>query len=442
MEEKKDNLNYFNGFLKKTTIHGLYNIKITKNIFLKTIWMISILVSTSLCGYSIMNSIDDYLSFEVMTKIREINEVKSIFPTISICNRNMFTSKYAFEYLKNYSESKNLKETLIEPEFDILRSNSFLRNAMSNFLYFEKNIENRKRLSHSLKEILISCTFNQRKCDDSNFEWFHHYQYGNCYKFIPSSIHGNEVIIPGKLNGLTIEMYIGVYNELDAIRETKGISLIVSNKSDYVNDMDGLFLFSGTENDVVIKRKFSELLPYPYSNCHDNFNEVSETIQMINYNNYSYSYRLCMKICLQKQISEICKCYDSKSIPLNNFRICYDDKDISCLNEIYGNVSSLIAFNENCYGECPFECAKSELLASIAISRYPTSNQYAGELLERYIKRVNQNISFQEIWDNVLKFNVFYDVLTYTSITETPSMNTISILSNIGGTLGLFLGIN
>jgi hypothetical protein len=435
-EKEKD----FLDFLKKTTIHGLYSIGISKNNFLRSIWIISLIISAALCGYTIMKSINDYLSYEVMTKIREINEEKSIFPTVSICNRNIFTNRYGFEYLKNYSESRNLKDILSNPNLDTLRSNSFVRNAMSNFLNFEKNVDERKKLSYSLKEILISCTFNKKECDENDFDWFYHFTYGNCFKFIPSSRHGDETLIPGKTYGLSIEMYIGVYHELDAIRDTMGLYLIISNSSDYINDLDGIFLFGSTENDITVKRKFSELLPHPFSNCQDNFDDASDIAKFILANNYSYSYRFCKNICLQMQLAEICQCYDSKYIPLDGYRVCYEETDFSCLDNIYKNISQFIALNENCYSQCPFECAKSELLTSITLSRYPASNHYASQLNRRYISKVNPNIEFHDIWYNVLKFNIFYDALTFTSITETASMNMISIISNIGGTLGLFLG--
>jgi len=37
---------------------------------------------------------------------------------------------------------------------------------------------------------------------------------------------------------------------------------------------------------------------------------------------------------------------------------------------------------------------------------------------------------------------IHYDSLKYTSSTDTPSMDIVTLLSNIGGTLGLFLGIS
>ena len=38
--------------------------------------------------------------------------------------------------------------------------------------------------------------------------------------------------------------------------------------------------------------------------------------------------------------------------------------------------------------------------------------------------------------------DLFYDTLAYTLSTETPSMDVVALLANIGGTMGLFLGVS
>jgi hypothetical protein len=44
--------------------------------------------------------------------------------------------------------------------------------------------------------------------------------------------------------------------------------------------------------------------------------------------------------------------------------------------------------------------------------------------------------------ESVVRVNIFYDSLSYTMSTESPKMDVISLLSNIGGNLGLFLGVS
>ncbi len=43
---------------------------------------------------------------------------------------------------------------------------------------------------------------------------------------------------------------------------------------------------------------------------------------------------------------------------------------------------------------------------------------------------------------NFVSVDLFYDSLAYTLSTETPSMDVVALLANIGGTMGLFLGVS
>jgi hypothetical protein len=238
----------FVDYLEKSSIHDLNSIRIAKNNFLRLIWIISILISASLCGYSIIKSINDYLSFEVMTKIREINEVKSIFPTISICNRNIFTNEYGYNYLKNYSEKNNETDTFYNPTMEIIRSNEFVHRAAANYMKDEKLKEKRKLIDYPIKDILLSCRFNLRECDDNDFEWVYHYKYGNCYKFNSeksASISSNIAFMPGKANGFTVELYVDINKKLSQLTNGKGISIIIGNASHNFDDTDGLYLTPG-----------------------------------------------------------------------------------------------------------------------------------------------------------------------------------------------------
>ena len=42
----------------------------------------------------------------------------------------------------------------------------------------------------------------------------------------------------------------------------------------------------------------------------------------------------------------------------------------------------------------------------------------------------------------MVKLNVYYKNIYYTSIVESPSITLVSLVSNLGGNLGLFLGLS
>lgn len=238
-------------YFEKSSIHDLNSIRIAKNIYFKFMWIVFLSVSASVCGYSIMKSINDYLSFEVMTKIREINEVKSIFPTISICNRNIFTNEFGYMYLKNFSEKTNETKLFENPSIEVIRNNEFIKWAIANYMKNETSKEKRKLIDYQLKDIMLSCKFNLRDCSENDFEWVYHHKYGNCFKFNSEKSafnNSNIAYMPGKSSGLRVELYADIYKELFKFTNGKGISIIIGNSSHNFDDMEGLYLTPGNYN--------------------------------------------------------------------------------------------------------------------------------------------------------------------------------------------------
>jgi hypothetical protein len=54
---------------------------------------------------------------------------------------------------------------------------------------------------------------------------------------------------------------------------------------------------------------------------------------------------------------------------------------------------------------------------------------------------INDNLTFEVVKESVACVYVFFGELKYTEINENPSLSFIGLLSNIGGSLGLFAGL-
>ena len=54
----------------------------------------------------------------------------------------------------------------------------------------------------------------------------------------------------------------------------------------------------------------------------------------------------------------------------------------------------------------------------------------------------NKTLDTQHILNKLSRVNIFYDSLSYTQITESVSMNLVSLLAAIGGFMGMFLGMS
>ena len=67
---------------------------------------------------------------------------------------------------------------------------------------------------------------------------------------------------------------------------------------------------------------------------------------------------------------------------------------------------------------------------------------YNKKLLLQHPKINASGITYDEIDKATLRLNVFYETMTYTSTTESAAVTTETFISNLGGTLGLFIGIS
>ncbi len=198
---------------------------------------------------------------------------------------------------------------------------------------------------------------------------------------------------------------------------------------------------------MALSRLFTTQLEKPYSNCNlkeakfDSFDsDLYKTLFKLN---KSYSQKDCYDLCYQQQVILACNCSDLNFLPLPNTRSCLSVEDVICLYTVYENFGTK-NINDLCDYQCPLECVSESFVYKTAQSIYP-SYLYAS-LLNRHpviIKNYNnQTVSQDTLRKSLLKLNVYYEDLSYISITEMPTLNGISLISNIGGTLGLFLGIN
>lgn len=142
-----------------------------------------------------------------------------------------------------------------------------------------------------------------------------------------------------------------------------------------------------------------------------------------------------------------CHCYDLTAPywPELNSTPCLDYEQNYCDTHSYGPFYSQDV-KSMCSDECPLECDSVVYTTSTSFAEYPSA-AYAQVLVNNPIINAffNNNksaITYEALKRRIASFNVFYSELAYSQYVEFEKMSLVDLVSCIGGTLGLFLGMS
>ena len=280
----------------------------------KAIWAIFLVLSTSLCVFMVVNNIAEFRRFEVITKMRIVDEKPAPFPEIVICNKNPFVSAKANEFLNQFRVNNTNSSAAAATEGEPVRVDMWQASLHAKNPSFGD--ENRRSLGLNMQDMLIKCSFAESRCSSVDFDWFYDWDFGNCYRFNSGrNASGYPVDVRtvqrgGRFSGLYLQLFIG-RPQLNLISEfTSGILLLVNNQSIPPSLYEGINAQPGTITNVDIKRVFTNRKAKPHSNCQRLEGFKSLLYNEIIASGYSYRQKDCFDLCKQFKCIELCKCYD------------------------------------------------------------------------------------------------------------------------------------
>ena len=141
--------------------------------------------------------------------------MSSEFPAVTICNLNSLdlTSQNATGYYIQSLLSKNN----ITLDFDPSKYDAYMF-VKETFSIIKANVladrditdEFRKNMGFTIESMLISCYYNEKKCNSSDFSYFASFDYGNCYTFNKNDTFTRKTSKYGPSSGLELELFTGV----------------------------------------------------------------------------------------------------------------------------------------------------------------------------------------------------------------------------------------
>ena len=208
-------LEEFNQIFSESTLHGIPRILKSKSFLSKLMWVVCFLGATGFCIFLVAMSIDDYLQFNTVVDIAYNSEIPIALPAITICNLNQFQSNSSFEFAK--------QQQLSDTE-DFWKS-SYLIDSM-----LELNETYRDSFSYSLKETLLSCHSNSLNCTSADFKTFFVPFNGKCFSFSYDREHLKLNSRIGKINGFSIELFVGDPRSIPNFIFSTGFRVYISKK--------------------------------------------------------------------------------------------------------------------------------------------------------------------------------------------------------------------
>ena len=397
---------------------------------MKITWILLLLAAVSYCVKQVLDAVFDFLNYDTLTSFETITEMPALFPIVTICNLNPFQTDFA------------LSNIITGSMFDDIETRLINLNIISTF-----DDSFKKLLSYDLNETLLYCKFNKDDCKASDFQWYFHSYYGNCYRFNSGNTLKN-ITQPGNVFGLRLELFAGNPERVPSFIKKTGFQVMINNQSIVQSMNEGYAISTGIKTNMKLGRVLKYQLENPYNDCILNLTTIgafdSELYRSIINSNKTYRQVDCFNACCQQQIIRNCGCY------INTFGAKLDGK-VQCLNQTqYACAISTakIFFNSDvkslCSQNCPLECNSVAFTLTPSLAQFPNS-QYATELMKKEVIRSkfsNKSLSFTDLQNSVSALNVYYDDLSYTLISQQPKLQLVDLISNVGGLLGLFIGVS
>jgi len=361
-----------------------------------------------------MTSINSYFEYPFTTTTVIVYENSMVFPAVSICNYND-------------ARLSKMNGTLVHELF--VRQSITGENSSD----IEQKItgaimkETFSKAAHRLDEMILDCKWGKdQRCDYSNFTEFKNAFGDVCFTF-NSGKNGMRVLNTtntGEQKGLRLLIDVQHYDYYYDV-ESAGFRVILHDQAETPVKMQGYAVSPGFTTYMELRKRQVTNLPHPYrTNC------GMPKLRFFD----SYSKSKCFLDKLTRYVVKQCQCRDwfmpggDEGIPVCDFAASK-----SCMWPAWEH------FQDNKLDKCPVACESVEFSAQLSYASYP-ANTYADLLAKNRNMTGTVVENRQYLRDNLLELRIYYESLTFSDVKQVPSYDLYSLLGDVGGQIGLFLG--
>ncbi|XP_031573625.1 amiloride-sensitive sodium channel subunit gamma-2-like [Actinia tenebrosa] len=300
--------------------------------------------------------------------------------------------------------------------------------------------EELKPLGHEFDESLLACSFRGVDCLNFTAFWhsFWHYKYGNCYVF--NSGRDRPVLRStkaGPLHGIEMQLYVKQEEYVDQLSQEAGYRIVISPQGEMPFPFEeGISVAPGQSMSIGIRKVVIKRAdPFKNGSCGASRELRPGNLYRSAYN-AKYSAMACRESCLAYNQLFRCGCLEYR-FPEEGFEVCDSTNKtiVNCLRRLHVQYQNN---GLNCSKACPISCNEEHYKTSSSSAAWPFKNY------EIYLKKMLniEEESSEILRQEMLKVKIFYEELNYQEIEENVSYDINDFLSDIGGQLGLWLGVS
>ncbi|XP_033736591.1 FMRFamide-activated amiloride-sensitive sodium channel-like [Pecten maximus] len=339
--------------------------------------------------------------------------------------------------LTDYKQESPPKDTSVGPRDTV----SDIEDTFKE-LYMNVDRDTRVSIGHSIDDMLVSCAFNGQTCYADNFTLFQTPSYGNCYtiqspKFLSKT--------SGPSNGLKLILYVDNQDYIKGITQGHGARVTLHYPGTIPDPENmGFYVSTAFETDIGLKLVDIQREGQPYGECTDG-EEFEKKYKR------KYTRQACITTCEQEAILARCGCYhrDMQEVfylaGKTNERACNTTAEIDCLADVQTEIE-----DKTLACSCLNPCTETQYVKAFSTRQWPTDD-YSTVLVQSICETENRTDDCRhlatitdktELSSNFLKVIIYYEDLNYEKIEEAPEIETAQFASDVGGAIGLWIGLS
>lgn len=433
-----------NEFFRSSSFYILKRIGNSKTVTDRLFWFVIFIFGLIGCISQSVALLATYYSYPILINTESVKPNYLAFPAVTVCNlnncRKQFQScvkqKLSYQeclgmnetdesgvfhsYKSTLPDCKENEEYVIEYErYNSMRFDTILRRV-----FVSQSYTSRIKYGHQFEDLIKACTYNEQNCAEGNFKRFVSEMYGNCYTF---NFRNQNLLstVPGPANGLMLDLDIEVVKYFEFTDSVGAVAEIHNPLSESSIDKKGIFLRPGYETHIAITQSAMSRLPSPYKD-HCRKYKLGDSREK------------CRDLCFHKVATSTCSCTVELYLGNSEFPRCdlTHNLTLCCLIMMDTKIEK-----NSC--DCPISC--EDIVYNLKISPYPWPTKAHYKEMQKLSTTSNGSsipLPLHKFRENSLRLRVYFDTFDFTLYKQYAVYQSSEIFSQVGGNMGLWLGLS